>query len=264
MDINTITAKPIFMLAVFSFGACIGSFLNVCIYRIPNKKSIVFPGSFCTSCKTHIPFYLNIPIISYIVLMGKCRYCKSKIPLRYPFIEALTGFTSLAVILKFGLSPAAFFWFVFICVLITISFIDIDFQIIPDVISLPGIIIFAFSPFFLPEMSIMDTITGIIAGGGSLYLIALLYYLLKKQEGMGGGDIKLLAMIGAATGWKGILFTTFVGSLLGTVAGIFILIITKTGNIKLKIPFGPYLSSGVVIYIFFGKQIIHWYLNLNI
>lgn len=169
----------------------------------------------------------------------------------------------MAVIFKFGLSPAAFFWFVFICVLITISFIDIDFQIIPDVISLPGIIIFAFSSFFLPEMSIMDTITGIIAGGGSLYLIALVYYLLRKQEGMGGGDIKLLAMIGAATGWKGVLFTTFTGSLLGTIAGVFILIITKKSDIKLKIPFGPYLSSGVIIYIFFGKQIIHWYLNLN-
>ncbi len=264
MNIQPIISMPLFMALIFSFGACIGSFLNVCIYRLPRKKSIVFPGSFCTTCKTSIPFYLNIPIVSYIILKGKCRYCKTKISWRYPFVEALTGSAATALILKFGLTSAALFWFIFICVLITISFIDIDFQIIPDVISLPGIIIFASSAFFLPEMSLIKTITGILAGGGSLYLIAVLYCLIRKQEGMGGGDIKLLAMIGAATGWKGVLFTTFTGSLLGTIAGIIIMIITKTSDIKLKIPFGPYLSAGAVIYIFSGQKLIEWYLHFNI
>ena len=179
-------------------------------------------------------------------------------------MEALTGFIAAALVLKFGLSAAALFYSVFISALIIISFIDMDSQIIPDIISLPGIIIFASSPFFLPEMSCKETITGIIAGGGSLYLIGLFYYRIRKQEGMGGGDIKLLAMIGAATGWKGVLFTAFTGSLFGTIAGIMIMVVTRVADIKLKIPFGPYLSAGAVIYIFFGKQLIAWYLGAQI
>jgi len=152
--------------------------------------------------------------------MGKCKFCKIKISIRYPLIEALTGIFALLLFLKFGLIPSFFYWFVFISTLITISFIDFDHQIIPDIISLPGIIIFASSFYFLPEMTIKDTILGILLGGGSLYAVAFLYYLIKKQEGMGGGDIKLLAMIGAATGMKGVIFTIFTGSLLGTIFGI--------------------------------------------
>lgn len=257
-------SQPFFAAIIFGFGACIGSFLNVCIYRIPRKKSIVFPGSSCPLCKQSIPFYLNIPIVSYMILKGKCRYCNSPISFRYPLVEALTGFIAAALVLKFDLSAPALFYSVFISVLIVISFIDMDSQIIPDIISLPGIIIFASSPFFLPEMSFKETITGIIAGGGSLYLIGLFYYLIRKQEGMGGGDIKLLAMIGAATGWKGVLFTAFTGSLLGTIAGIITMVVTRVADIKLKIPFGPYLSAGAIIYIFFGKQLIAWYLGLQI
>ncbi len=259
-----IISTPLFMLLAFGLGACIGSFLNVCIYRIPRGKSIVSPGSFCTSCGKSIPFYLNIPIISYIVLKGKCRFCNSKISLRYPFVETLTGFTAVAVTVKFGFSYVALFWFVFICSLIAISFVDFDFQIIPDVISIPGIIVFASSCFFLPEMTFWDTVKGIIVGGGSLYLVAFMYYIIRKQEGMGGGDIKLLAMIGAATGWKGVLFTVFTGSLFGTIAGIIILVTTGANDVKVRIPFGPYLSSGAVIYIFCGGRIINWYMHLGI
>jgi len=246
---------------VFAFGSCIGSFLNVCIYRIPENISIVFPGSSCPSCKTAIPFYLNIPILSYVFLMGKCKFCKTKISARYPLIEALTGIFALLLFLKFGLTPSFFYWFVFIAVLITISFIDFDHQIIPDIISLPGIIIFASSFYFLPEMTIKDTIFGILLGGGSLYAVAFLYYLIKKQEGMGGGDIKLLAMIGAATGMKGVIFTIFTGSLLGTIFGILFMVYTKIKDTKLKIPFGPFLSAGAILYIFYGKQLIQWYLS---
>ena len=248
-------------LIIFVFGACIGSFLNVCIYRIPENKSIVFPGSFCPNCKKNIPFYLNIPILSYLLLMGKCRFCKNKISIRYPIIETLTGVFAILLLLKFGFTPAFFYWSVFICVLITISFIDFDHQIIPDVISLPGILIFASSFYFLPEMTIMKTILGILTGGGSLYAVAFFYYLLKKQEGMGGGDIKLLAMIGAATGIKGVIFTIFTGSLLGTVFGILLMLYTKVSDTKLKIPFGPFLSSGAILYIFYGQRLIQWYLE---
>jgi leader peptidase (prepilin peptidase) / N-methyltransferase len=244
---------------VFMFGACAGSFYNVCIYRIPIKKSIVTPGSACPFCHKSIPFYLNIPILSYIILWGKCRYCKHPFSPRYPFVEALTGLILLALYIKFGYSLTTIFWFIFISVLIIISFIDIDHQIIPDIFSLPGIIIFATSPFFVPEMTIIDSIAGILLGGGSLYLIALTYYILKKIEGMGGGDIKLLAMIGAAIGWKGVIVTIFIGSVTGTISGVIIMISSKIIDTKIKIPFGPYLSFGAVIYVFFGQALIDWY-----
>ncbi len=168
----------------------------------------------------------------------------------------------MGVVAKFGLTFESVFWFAFISILIIISFIDADFQIIPDIISIPGIILFSSSFVFIPEMSFGDTIKGIIAGGGSLYLVAIIYYYIRKQEGMGGGDIKLLAMIGAATGWQGVLFTIFFGSLLGTIAGM-IIMITGAGHKKLRIPFGPYLSAGAAIYVFWGSQIIQWYLNLS-
>ncbi len=248
-------------LVVLLFGACIGSFLNVCIYRIPENKSIVFPGSFCPNCNKSIPFYCNVPILSYIFLRGRCKFCKQPISIRYPLIEVLTGLFAISLFHKFGLTPAMIYWFVFISILITISFIDIDHQIIPDIISLPGILIFASSFYFLPEMTIKDTLLGILAGGGSLYAIAFFYYLLRKQEGMGGGDIKLLAMIGAATGIKGVAFTIFAGSLFGTLFGILIMLYTKMADTKnLRIPFGPFLSVGAILYIFYGKQLIQWYL----
>ena len=247
-------------LIIFLFGACIGSFLNVCIYRIPENKSIVTPGSFCPNCKNSIPFYCNIPILSYLFLMGRCKFCKQAISIRYPLIEALTGVFAFLLFHKFGLTPALVYWFVFISVLITISFIDFDHQIIPDTITLPGILIFASSFYFLPEMTIKNVLLGILAGGGSLYAVALFYSLVRKQEGMGGGDIKLLAMIGAATGIKGVIFTIFAGSLFGTLFGILIMLYTQIADTKLRIPFGPFLSLGAILYIFFGKQLILWYL----
>lgn len=249
-------------LFIFLFGACVGSFLNVCIYRIPENKSIVFPGSSCPECENAIPFYDNIPIISYLFLRGRCRFCKTRISIRYPLIEALTAILGLALFLKFNLTLPFCFWFVFISALIIISFIDIDHQIIPDVISLPGIVLFASSFYFLPEMTLKNTLLGIFAGGGILYSVAWIYYKLKKQEGMGGGDIKLLAMIGAATGIKGVVFTIFTGSLLGTFIGILIMLYTRVADSKLKIPFGPFLSLGAVLYIFYGNELIHWYFNL--
>ncbi len=249
-------------LAIFFTGACIGSFLNVCIYRIPLHLSIVRPGSACPKCKTPLPFYLNIPILSYILIRGKCRFCQAPISLRYPSVEALTGCLALAVVAKFGITPAAVFYFAFAATLVVVSFIDIDFQIIPDVISLPGIVVFATASVFIPSMDFIDTVLGIAAGGGTLYLVALTYYLVRKEEGMGGGDIKLLAMIGGVVGWQGVAFTLFAGSLLGTTVGVIIMILTRLGNVKLKIPFGPFLSAGSLVYIFFGAPLIHWYFSL--
>ena len=209
-DTHTLT------LLLFAFGACIGSFLNVCIFRIPEKLSIVFPGSFCPICKKNIPYYYNIPILSYIFLMGRCKHCKSCISFRYPMVELLAGVFTVLLFVKFGITPQLFFWMCFVYVLIVISLIDLDHQIIPDRISIPGIFIFSSSAVFIPEMSAFTVLAGIFSGGGILYTIAFAYLNLRGKKGMGGGDIKLLAMIGAATGLKGVLFTLFAGSFMGT------------------------------------------------
>lgn len=247
---------------VFIFGSCIGSFLNVCIFRIPEKKSVVFPGSFCPRCNITLPFYCNLPILSFIFLNGQCKFCRQPISIRYPLIEALTGVMAVALFIKFGLTWVTIFWFVFTSVLITISFIDIDHQIIPDLISLPGIIVSGTSFYFVPEMTLIKVIKGIALGGGMLYSVAAIYYLLKKQEGMGGGDIKLLAMIGAATGIKGVLFTVFTGSLFGTIGGLVAMFLSRHMDSKMKIPFGPFLSLGAILYVFFGDVLIMWYFSL--
>ncbi|MCG8633597.1 MAG: prepilin peptidase [Desulfobacterales bacterium] len=249
-------------LVVFIFGACVGSFLNVVIYRLPEKKSIVFPGSHCPVCNHTIPFYLNIPVLSYLLIKGRCRFCKTPISARYPVIECLTGGLAVLLLHRFGIGLPLLFWFVFGCALIVVTFIDIDHQIIPDIISIPGIFIFASSGFFIPEMTLASSLYGVLTGGGVLYAVALGYYLLRGQQGMGGGDIKLLAMIGAATGVKGVLFTMFAGSLAGTCGGVATMIFGKNRGTKVKIPFGPYLSAGAMVYVLWGNELIYWYFSI--
>lgn len=246
----------------FIFGACIGSFLNVVICRMPQGQSIVSPPSHCPACNHNIPFYFNIPVLSYFWLKGKCRFCNASISIRYPLVELVTGILSLGLFFKFGPVPTALFYFIFCAVLITVSFIDIDHQIIPDKLSLPGILIFSTSCIFVPQLQLGSVIWGILAGGGILYLVALFYYLIRKHQGMGGGDIKLLAMIGAATGVKGVFFTLFTGSVFGTLGGVGAIMLTgNTQSRQTKIPFGPFLSLGAILYVFWGDPIIRWYFN---
>jgi leader peptidase (prepilin peptidase)/N-methyltransferase len=251
----------LFEIWLFFFGLCIGSFLNVCIYRLPLDTSIVKPRSKCPRCETPIAFYDNIPILSYIMLRGRCRSCQVPIGIRYPLVELLTGILTVCVFNFFGLTATGAVYFVLVMALITITFIDIDHRIIPDKISLPGIPLFFIAALFLPHISILDSLLGIIAGGGSLYLVALGYHLITGQEGMGGGDIKLLAMIGAVVGWQGIVFTIFAGSFIGCAIGLSLMIKTRKG-MKLAIPFGPFLSIGAVLYLFYGPQLIGWYIGL--
>ena len=245
----------------FIFGLCVGSFLNVCIYRIPAEKSIIFPGSTCPNCDSSIRFYDNIPLLSYLVLGGKCRQCQTPISFRYPMIELMAGAFSVGLYLKFGLSIESAVYFIFISVLIVIAFIDIDHRIIPDRITLPGIAFFFGAALALPGLSWTDSLLGILIGGGSLFAVAVVYHLLTKREGMGGGDIKLLAMIGALVGWKGVFFTIFVSSALGTLSGLLIMAATRQ-NLKLAVPFGPFLSIGAAVYVFFGPQLVLWYFQL--
>lgn len=244
---------------VFIMGACIGSFLNVCIYRIPEALSIVRPGSMCPSCRTPIRFYDNIPILSYLWLKGKCRFCGQKIPIRYPAVEFATGLAAYAVFYKFGLAVDSLIYFIFIATLILISAIDFDHKIIPDIISIPGIPIGLAASLALSAIAFIDAIIGVLVGGGILYALAWGYYAVTGKEGMGGGDIKLLAMIGAFIGWQGVLVTIFISSVMGTVIGVIVMLLMQK-NLKYAIPFGPFLAAGAIAHVFIGPELIQWYL----
>ena len=241
-------------------GAMVGSFLNVCIYRLPQGLSIAAPRSFCPACQTPIRAYDNIPLISFLLLGGKCRRCRAPISWRYPLVEALTGALALAFFLKMGLTLSSFCHFCFAAALVVITFIDLDQRIIPDVISLPGIIVGFLLALLGVTLGIRDSLIGIALGGGSLYLVAIVYEAVTKREGMGGGDVKLLAMIGAWLGWKAVLFTLFFASLTGSVIGGAIMMAKKEDS-KLAVPFGPFLAFSALAYVFFGEKLIHWYLN---
>lgn len=237
----------------FVLGAVVGSFLNVIIHRLPEEKSIVFPASHCPKCNHAIRFYDNIPLASYLFLKGRCRDCGESISGRYPLVELITAVMSLLIYWKYGPSLQYLFVFVFICSLIVITFIDLDHQIIPDVISLPGIPFFFLAAVFVMDLRFLDAFLGFMIGGGVLFGIAFFYELFTRREGMGGGDIKLLAMIGAFLGWQSLLFVLLVSSFAGALVGVAIMII-KGRDMKYAVPFGPFLSLGAVIHIFFGMH----------
>ena len=248
------------MLSIISiiFGAIIGSFLNVCILRLPKDESIITPGSHCPHCQNPIQFYDNIPLISYFLLRGKCRKCKKKISIQYPLIEGITAICSFILFLKYGVSLSYLFYFLFVAALIVITVIDLYHQIIPDVISIPGIGVGLLSALILPHVTFFNSLIGMILGGGSLFVVATLYQWLFKREGMGGGDVKLLAMIGAFLGWESVIITIISSSLIGSILGI-IIIIFKGKNFKYAIPFGPFLSLGAAITLFYENEILFWY-----
>ena len=239
-------------------GLILGSFLNVCIHRLPREMSIVRPRSCCPSCNGTIAWFDNIPLLSYLLLRGKCRHCGEGIPIRYPLIEAITGLISWLVFYRFGLSVAYPVYFLYAASLLVVSVIDLDYRIIPDQISLSGIVIGLLLAAFTPVIPFLDSLAGFALGGGSLLLVGMAYEAVRKQEGIGGGDIKLLAMIGAFTGWKGVLFTIFGGSLIASIVGITLMIVRRT-NGQVPIPFGPFLSGASFLYILVGDRLIQAY-----
>lgn len=255
---------PVAVLTIFAFlfGAVVGSFLNVCIFRLPKEESVVSPPSHCTRCGYVIRWYDNIPILSYLFLRGKCRSCGEPISLQYPLVELINGLLSLFLFLKFGPGFPFVVLFVLCSALVVITFIDLEHQVIPDVITLPGIVAGFVISFFIPSLGWLNSLIGILLGGGSLLLVAYGYQAIAKKEGMGGGDIKLLAMMGAFLGWKAVPFIIFASSLVGSVVGVTVMLVQKK-DAKLAIPFGPFLAGGAILYIFFGKPLIHWYLNLG-
>jgi leader peptidase (prepilin peptidase)/N-methyltransferase len=249
-------------LLAFLLGTVIGSFLNVCIWRLPQGESVVYPPSRCPACGTHIRARDNIPVLGYLLLHGRCHSCGGRISLRYPAVELLTGLAAMLLLFHFGPSPPLAAYGVFVGALIVITFIDIDHQIIPDVISLPGIAIGLTCSVLGYGVPLLDSVVGVLLGGGLLYLVAVGYHAWTGREGMGGGDIKLLAMIGAFLGWRGVLVTLLLGSFTGAILGI-VLIAARGADSRLPIPFGPFLALGAVCALFFGEALIRWYLQIG-
>jgi leader peptidase (prepilin peptidase)/N-methyltransferase len=247
---------------VLILGLIIGSFSNVCIYRIPRNESLIRPGSHCPRCNQPVKFYDNIPLVSFIILKGKCRYCKEKISWQYPLVEFLTAILYLLLFLRYGLQLVTFVYMLFCSALIIITFIDLKENIIPDVLSLPFLLLGFLMSFFLKNLSPLNSMLGILVGGGILLLVAILGGFLFKKEAMGGGDIKLAAMVGAFLGWQLTFLSLFLSFLLGAIIGIIILI--KNKGQSDPIPFGPFIALGTIIALFFGHSIINWYLSLVI
>lgn len=266
----------------FLFGLAIGSFLNVCIVRIPERKSIVLPASACPKCAAAIRPYDNIPIASYLLLGGKCRNCKERISPMYPLVELLTGVLFLSCYLAFGLTPEAVKWAAFSAIMIVLVFTDLRKRILPDVVNYTGLgiglaisfftqptdgtarwianRIFAFPPP-APALSFVDALLGAAVGGALLWLVAEAYFRLRHREGMGLGDVKMMLMAGAFLGAKRTLLTIFAGSVLGSVLGL-VFILTRRKQSDYELPFGSFLGMAALLVVFFGTPVVNWYLSL--
>ena len=243
---------------IFLLGLIIGSFLNVIIYRLPLKESIIFPASHCPMCEAKLKYYDLIPFLSYFFLKGRCRYCNKKIPIQYPLVELLTGLLFLLVFLNFGFTTEFIILMALISSLIVVSFIDIEHQIIPNEITFFLIPFGLILSIFFNHISFLNSLLGLIIPAALLLLIALIY-----KKGMGLGDVKLVAMIGVFIGWKYGLLSIFIGALIGSIYGVYMMVNTGMDR-KTQIPFGPFISLGAVVMILYGNLLINWYISLFI
>jgi leader peptidase (prepilin peptidase)/N-methyltransferase len=242
-------------------GALVGSFLNVCIYRLPRGESLIWPGSRCPSCGTAVRVYDNIPLVGYLFLGGRCRHCRTPISLCYPFIEAVTAAGFLVILWVFGPTWTAALYAVLFSGLLVVAGTDLSHKIIPDVITLPGMVLGLTGAATVLPVGMLNALLGVLVGGGLLWALAWASPYLFGKEGMGGGDIKLLGMVGAFLGWKPALLTILIGSLAGSVVGLCMI---GSGLLKRDeyIPFGPFLVTGAIIALFFGQPLLDWYQGL--
>jgi leader peptidase (prepilin peptidase) / N-methyltransferase len=243
-------------LIVFVFGLIIGSFCNAVIYRLPQGKSIVTPGSQCRSCDHSIHPWDNIPLLSYVLLRGRCRLCKEPISVRYPAVEFATAILYVLLWHELGFGLPFVLYGSLTSALVVVALIDFDHKIIPNIITLPGLAIGLGLSLWVLPISPLASLLGLLIGGMLFYLIAIV-----SKGGMGGGDIKLIAMIGAFLGWQGALFTILSGALMGSLVGMMLMLLGKKGR-KDKVPFGPFLSCGAILFMLSGDDLIRWYLNL--
>lgn len=243
------------------YGLAWGSFLNVVIYRLPHGLSLARPSSHCPECKTPVKLRHNIPVVSWLILRGRCRACGTRIPVTYPLVEALTPVCLLILYTHFGLSLHFFISCLFTSVLIALCFIDLFHQILPDALTLPGLILGAGYALFRDDMTLRDSLIGAVVGAGILLLVFGAYYLLRRQEGLGMGDVTLMLMVGSFLGWKGAVLTLILGSFLGALVGIAVLAARKKG-MQSALPFGTFLTPAAFISLVWGGRLISWYLGM--
>ena len=264
-------------------GAMIGSFLNVVIHRLPREQSIVFPNSACPKCWKPIKPYDNIPIVSYLILRGRCRHCGADISSRYPAVEALTAILFAAVTWHDGLSFALAFDLAFAAAMVALIFIDAEHMILPNAITYPGIVFALITRLLVPYLagpahfddlpqlvnafptlpfwlvSIIGAAIGALAGGGSLWLMGFMWEKLRGVEAMGFGDVKMMLMVGAFLGWRLTILTILLGALTGSIAGIIVMYRRGGRNLQMMLPFGIFLGIGSIVSLLFGARIIAWY-----
>ncbi|MGA6827162.1 prepilin peptidase [Nitrospira sp. NS4] len=243
------------------WGSLIGSFLNVCIYRLPRRESIAWPGSHCPACGHPIAWYDNIPLIGYLVLRGRCRTCAVSIPIQYPVVEALNALGYLALLWFFGPGWEAIVYAGLFSALLVVAGTDLTHKIIPNAVTFPGIVLGLVSAGTVLPLGLLNGVIGLLVGGGILWVLAWASPYLFGKEGMGGGDIKLLAMIGAFLGWKPAVLTIMIGSFVGSVIGVSLLA-AKIIRREDYIPFGPFLVFGAILSLFYGSALIDWYQGL--
>jgi leader peptidase (prepilin peptidase)/N-methyltransferase len=247
------------VIALFALGGLVvGSFLNVCIYRLPRHESIVWPSSRCTSCKRRLSWYENVPVVSWLALGGRCRTCRAPISMAYPVVEGVTAVVFVGAALVYGLSALLAVRLLFASALIVLFVIDLRHKILPNAITLPGIVAGLVASVFLPP-GWLSSLIGIVAGGGILLLMAEAYYRVRHQEGLGMGDVKMLAMIGAFLGWPLMVLTLVVASFAGSLVGV-ALIASGRGNMQAALPFGTFLALGAIVAAVVGEPILAWYL----
>jgi leader peptidase (prepilin peptidase)/N-methyltransferase len=241
-------------------GLLIGSFLNVAIHRLPRKESLMWPGSHCPACHAALSPLDNVPLLSYLFLRGHCRRCDVPISVRYPIVEAVNGLAYGLIVWYFGVGWQSVIYAALFSALLVVSYIDLDHQIIPDVITLPGIGLGVLAAVTVLPIGFLDSVLGLLVGGGVLLGLAWISPYLFGKEGMGGGDIKLLAMIGAFLGWKPVVLTMLIGAIVGALVGV-ILIILKVLRRDQYLPFGPFLALGAIVSMFFHQELFDWYIG---
>lgn len=270
-------------ITVFFLGMIIGSFLNVVIYRLPLRESVVFPGSHCPGCNAAIKAYDNIPVVSYAILRGRCRRCGVGISMVYPAVELLVGLLYFFLFLKDGLTLLLLADIAFVSLIVPLVFIDLRHKILPDAINYPGLVLVIILRILAPDpvvfeatratlglaswpswaVSLLASALGAAVGGGTLWLVREGYYRLRRVEGMGLGDVKMMLMVGAFLGWQLTLLTIFLASLLGSLVGVG-LIWMRGGSMKMEIPFGVFLGPAAIIALFAGQALIGWYIGFYI
>ena len=243
---------------LFVVGLVIGSFLNVCILRIPHGQSVIRPGSHCLQCKTSIRWFDNVPLLSFVWLRAQCRWCGGKISWRYPLVECLNGVGYLGIVCKFGWNSSALVYALFLSLLLVVTMIDLDHLVIPDVISLPGLVIGFFTAAFILPLGWTGSLLGIALGGGILWVLAVVSPYLFGKEGMGGGDIKFLAMIGAFLGWQHVCMTLMLASCAGAMLGIGLMAFRYMERGQ-YLPFAPFLAAGALASLFFYQELFGMY-----